>query len=128
MKAEPNELQRAILPTTEAGVPRPKDVVISRRSRVITWFLRQIMPRYLRWMLHGSNKRIARAQLLVASQTCKESSGFAIDYDVLRAPHGCVAGHGAGATASPGQTVFQGLPGGAVMRAGAPGKGGKGGG
>src|SRR3546814_8734986 len=86
MKAEPNELQRAILPTTEAGVPRLKDVVISRRSRVITWFLRQIMPRYLRWMLNGSNKRIARAQLLVASQTCKDSSGFAIDYDVIGAP------------------------------------------
>src|SRR3546814_20407653 len=88
MKAEPNELQRAILPTTEAGVPRLKDVVISRRSRVITWFLRQIMPRYLRWMLNGSNKRIARAQLLVASQTCKDSSGFAIDYDVIGAPDG----------------------------------------
>src|SRR3546814_2528985 len=93
MKAEPNELQRAILPTTEAGVPRLKDVVISRRSRVLTWFLRQIMPRYLRWMLNGSNKRIARAPLLVASQTCKDSSGFAIDYDVIGAPDGGVAGH-----------------------------------
>src|SRR3546814_19694922 len=105
MKAEPNELQRAILPTTEAGVPRLKDVVISRRSRVITWFLRPIMPRYLRWMLNAPHKRIARAQLLVASQTCQDRSGFAIDYHLNGAPDGRVAGPGDGVPDQPAQPM-----------------------
>lgn len=120
MKAEAHELQRATLPTTEAGVPRLKDVVISRRSRIITWLMRQIMPRYLRWMLNGSSKRIARAQLLVASQVCKDSSGFAIDYDVIGAPDGGVAGHVVGALDQPDKIMLLWLHGGAFVLPAAP--------
>ncbi|WP_084197344.1 alpha/beta hydrolase [Solimonas soli] len=120
MRAEPQERERAALPTTEVAVPALKAVSIGRRSRFITWLMRRLMRPYLSWLLRGSNERIARAQLLCASQVCRDSSGFAVDYDVIGAPDAGVPGHVVGRLTEREKTVVLWIHGGAFLLPAAP--------
>lgn len=89
MKAEPIEHQRRALPTSDERIPALRKVHISWRSRFLTWILRHTLRPLLRWVVHGSYDRIARVQLLLASQVCRHSFGLAVDYCVV----GKVPGH-----------------------------------
>lgn len=73
-----------------------KDVTISRRSRVIIWMLRHILRPWLGWLIRGSRDRIARFQLLTASNTCRNTYGLPLEYRVIGKPDLGVPGHVAG--------------------------------
>jgi acetyl esterase/lipase len=120
MKAEAHELQRAQLPTTEAGMPALKNVVIGRRSRFITWLMRRFMRPWLKWALHGPYERIARLQLLTASRVCRDGCGFDLDYDVIGAPDAGIAGHVVGHLEQSDKPVILWLHGGAFVLPAAP--------
>lgn len=117
MQAEPSP--RAGLPTTEAGAPALKDVAIGLRSRLVTWLMRRLLRPWLAWMIRGSYGRIARMQLLVAGQVCRDSSGLAVDYDVVGAPGAGVPGHVVGRLDAD-ATVILWLHGGAFVLPAAP--------
>jgi epsilon-lactone hydrolase len=87
------ERQRRALPTSDERVPALKAVKISWRSRFLTWLLRHTLRPLLRWVVHGSHDRIARVQLFMARQTCRQTYGLALDYCVV----GKVPGHVVGA-------------------------------
>jgi len=120
MKAEPQEQLRARLPITEVAVPALKDIAISGRSRFITWLMRRFMRPYLGWLLRGSYERMARAQLLCANQVCRDSSGFAVDYDIIGAPDAGVPGHVIGSLAQTDKPVVLWIHGGAFLLPAAP--------
>lgn len=71
------------------GPVRLKAVQVSLRSRLIVWLLRKLLRPLVGWAANGSYARLARVQLLLASQICKDSSGLSLDYRVL----GQVPGH-----------------------------------
>jgi monoterpene epsilon-lactone hydrolase len=78
----------------EATPPGPaathlKRVKVSLRSRVIVWLLRKLLRPWLARMAGGSLERMAKMQLQMASQVCKDSSGLPLEYTVL----GRVPGH-----------------------------------
>jgi monoterpene epsilon-lactone hydrolase len=89
MRPETIEHQRRALPTSDERVPALKPVTISRRSRIITWILRHTLKRLMGWVVRGSHERIARVQLILASQLCRQTYGQALDYCVV----GKVPGH-----------------------------------
>lgn len=67
-----------------AGGPPPlKPVTIGLRSRIVVrlmrWFLRPLLGLFVR----GSFTRLARIQLWLAAQTCRDTSGLALDYRVI---------------------------------------------
>ncbi|TAJ53365.1 MAG: alpha/beta hydrolase [Nevskiaceae bacterium] len=66
-----------------------KPVQVRLRSRLIVWLLRKLLRPLVGWAANGSYARIAKVQLLLASQVCKDSSGQPLDYRVL----GQVPGH-----------------------------------
>ncbi|MEQ1439007.1 alpha/beta hydrolase [Fontimonas sp. SYSU GA230001] len=88
MNADTTTLQRAT-PSWDGAVPPLKPVTISLRSRIIVWLLKRLLRPFLGWVVRGSHVRIARVQLALASQVCKDSSGLAQDYRVV----GRVPGH-----------------------------------
>lgn len=73
-----------------------KDVTISRRSRIIIWMLRHFMRPWLGWLVRGSRDRIARFQLLTASNKCRNTYGIPMEYRVIGQPDLGVPGHFAG--------------------------------
>ncbi len=110
----------AALPVSETGTPPLKDIVISRRSRFFVWLMRRLMRPWLAWMLRGNKERIARMQLLVAAQVCRDSSGLAVDYQVIGAPDRGVPGHVVGDLAQTQQPVLLWLHGGAFVLPASP--------
>jgi monoterpene epsilon-lactone hydrolase len=93
-----------------------KDVKISRRSRVIVWLLRVFLKPWMAWVMRGSIERIAKAQLLVASQVCKNSSGLPLEYTVV----GRVPGHVVGNLAETHKPAILYLHGGAFILPASP--------
>ncbi|MGH8453961.1 MAG: alpha/beta hydrolase [Nevskiales bacterium] len=84
------EQQRHALPTTDEPFSiKLKDVRISLRSRIVVWLMRKLLRPLLKWSVHGSNERIARVQLFLATRTCKQTYGLPLDYCVV----GRVPGH-----------------------------------
>lgn len=82
------------LPTTETGEVRLKPVKIGRRSRIIVWLLRHLLRPMMVRMMRGSNEKLARTQLFMSSQVCKNSYGLALDYRVVgRVPGYFVGSH-----------------------------------
>ncbi|MGH8446479.1 MAG: alpha/beta hydrolase [Solimonas sp.] len=120
MKAETMERQRAVLPTTGAGAPVLKDVAVGRRSRFYVWLMRRLLRPWLAWMLRGGSERIARMQLLVAKQVCRDSSGLALDYDIVGAPDAGVPGHVIGHLSQTDKPVILWLHGGAFVLPASP--------
>lgn len=97
-----------------------KPVVISTRSRVIIWFLRKLMRPWLGWLVRGSRDRIAGAQLLTASQACKNTYGLPLEYRIIGNPDGGVPGHFAGLPTDNHKTVLLYIHGGAFILPAAP--------
>ena len=60
-----------------------KQVSISLRSRIWVWVLRVFLKPMLARMIHGSSQRIAREQLRLASQACKDSAGLEQSYRIV---------------------------------------------
>ncbi|MFP5307641.1 MAG: alpha/beta hydrolase [Gammaproteobacteria bacterium] len=116
MKAELIELQRRTLPTSDEHIVRLKDVRIGRRSRFITWLLRWLLRPFISWVVNGSIVRIARAQLLVSRQVCKDTSGLPLDYCVI----GRVPGHVLGRLTDTDKPAILYLHGGAFVLPAAP--------
>lgn len=77
--------------TTESYLHR-KAVKLGRRTRLIIRLMRWLLRPWLSFMLGGSHKRIARLQLRLAAQPCRDTSGLTQDYRVL----GRVPGHTVG--------------------------------
>jgi epsilon-lactone hydrolase len=89
MRADSIERQRSTLPTSDERIPALKPVRISLRSRLLTWLFRRLLRPLLRWTVNGPYDRIARVQLQLASQVCRNSYGLPLDYAVV----GRVPGH-----------------------------------
>lgn len=70
-----------------------KPVKISTRSRIIVWLLRTFLKPWLAWVMRGPIERIARVQLLVASNACRNSSGLPLEYRVVGRVPGHVVGN-----------------------------------
>ena len=66
-----------------------KKVHVSLRSRIIVWLLRYLLRPWLARMSSGSLERMAKMQLQMAAQVCRDSSGLPLEYTVL----GNVPGH-----------------------------------
>src|SRR5579872_1541748 len=80
------------------AAPEPivlKQVKIGLRSRFIGWLMKKLLRPWLAWVLHGSNDRIARFQLMTASRECKDTSGLPLDYCVLGKVPGYLLGSAA---------------------------------
>jgi len=69
-----------------------RDIAISRRSRIIVWFLRLFAKRLLTSMGKAKPAHVAKIQLRVASMQCKDSSGLPIHYDIVGRQPGHVIG------------------------------------
>jgi acetyl esterase/lipase len=110
MSTEITDYQRRAAPVTEAA-PTVKDVRISWRSRFITWLFRVFLKPMLARVVGGSNARIARWQLFLAGQVCRQSYGLALDYGVL----GRVPGHAVGALGDTSKPAILYLHGGAFI-------------
>jgi len=111
MSQQPASPPPAGLPTTAEAEIRLKPVRIGRRSRLIIWLMRRFLRPMLSWMLGGSNKRMARIQLSLAAQVCRDSSGLPVDYRVV----GRVPGHFIGGAHDPKRRVVLWLHGGAFI-------------
>jgi monoterpene epsilon-lactone hydrolase len=111
MNPQPSQQQRDRLPTSDEREIRLKPVTISRRTRIIIRLMRWFLRPWLNWMMGGSYKRIARMQLRLSAQVCKDSSGLSLDYAVL----GQVPGHLLGDLAETGKPVILYLHGGAFI-------------
>jgi len=99
------------LPTTDAAEIVLKPVRIRRRSRFIVWLLRRFLRPMLSWMIGGSVQRMARVQLRLAAQVCRDSSGLAVDYRVI----GRVPGHFIGGPHDPRRKLVLWIHGGAFI-------------
>lgn len=93
-----------------------KKVHISTRSRIIIWLLRKFLRPWLGWVMRGPIERIARAQVMTASQVCKDSSGLPLEYRVV----GRVPGHVVGSLADTHKPAILYLHGGAFVLPAAP--------
>lgn len=60
-----------------------KPITISRRSRLIVLLLRFCLKPFMRWLARGSWKRVAKTQLRVARQPCKNTAGLTQDFRVI---------------------------------------------
>lgn len=78
-----------------------KAVTVSTRSHIIIRLLKLFMRPWLAWVVRGPRSRIARFQLLTASNKCRNTYGLDLQYRVIGNPDGGVPGHFAG---SPGDT------------------------
>ncbi|MGH8693700.1 MAG: alpha/beta hydrolase fold domain-containing protein, partial [Burkholderiales bacterium] len=111
------EQQRQSLPTTdEEHSIKLKAVHISLRSHVIIWLMRHLLKPWLAWVMRGPVERIARAQLLVASQQCRDTSGLPLVYRVV----GRVPGHVLGSLADTHKPAILYLHGGAFVLPASP--------
>lgn len=111
MTADPIEVQRQALPTSDARVPALKKVHIGWRSRVIVWLMRRFLRPMMRWAVHGSFDRIGRIQLFLAARVCRHSFGLPLDYCVV----GRVPGHVVGRLADTDKPALLYIHGGAFL-------------
>lgn len=81
----------APLPPGPGPVPL-KAVRVSLRSRIIVKLMRWVLRPWMGWLVNGSYTRIAKVQLQMASQRCRDSSGLALEYRVLGRAPGHVVG------------------------------------
>lgn len=110
MNADTTPLPRTP-PTADVAEIRIKDVAIGTRSRFIVWAMRWLLRPWLGWMVHGSFKRIAKVQLQLATQVCRDTSGLPQSYTVV----GKVPGHVLGSLSDTHKTVVLYLHGGAFL-------------
>lgn len=78
--------------STAESYLRNKAVTLGRRTRLIICLMRWLLRPWLSFMLSGSHKRIARLQLRMAAQPCRDTAALTQDYRVL----GRVPGHTVG--------------------------------
>ena len=104
------------LPTTEEAEIRLKPVTISAGSRFKLWLMRRLLRPLTRWMIVGSDQRIARVQLSLAGRVCRNSYGLAVDYRVI----GRCPGHFVGGAHDPRRRVLLWLHGGAFVMPAVP--------
>ena len=97
-----------------------KDVRISRRSRFVIWLLRMFLRPWLAWVIRGPLERLARMQLLIVSQPCRDTSGLALEYRVIGQAPGAVPGHVLGNLADTRKPAILYLHGGAFVLPAAP--------
>lgn len=97
-----------------------KPVTISTRSRVIVWLLRTFLRPWLAWVVRGPRARIARMQLLVASNACRNTHGLPLEYRVIGGPGGGVPGHVVGQLSEQHKTAILYLHGGAFILPASP--------
>ncbi len=117
MNADPAFLSSsAPAPSDDAGGYTLKPVKIGLRSRIIVWLLRHILKPWLGWVVNGPTVRIARMQLSLARQVCRDSSGLALDYRVV----GQVPGHVLGDLRDTHKPVILYLHGGAFLMPAVP--------
>jgi len=83
----------ANLPTTEEAEIKLKPVRIGARSRFIIWLMRRFLRPLTAWMISPKPEKMAKTQLFLAAQVCKDSSGLPVDYRVVgRCPGHFVGG------------------------------------
>jgi len=89
---------------TDPRIPRPylqfKTTRLRLRSRVVLLLMRWFLRPWLGRLLGGSERRLAKVQLRMAAQRCRNSHGLAFDYGLI----GNVPGHligDLGATTAP---------------------------
>lgn len=93
-----------------------KQVHIGWRSRLAIWLMRLLLKPWLGWVVRGPLERIARMQLLVSAQRCRDTSGLALEYRVV----GRVPGHVMGDLADTGKPAILYLHGGAFILPASP--------
>lgn len=93
-----------------------KPVKISLRSRIINKLMGFFVRNWLGWVMRGSVERIAKAQILVASQKCRNTSGLPLEYRVV----GRVPGHVLGNLKDKQKTAILYLHGGAFILPASP--------
>lgn len=91
MRADIPDRQPAGLASEAPGLPL-KVVAIGWRSRLVTWLFRHLLRPWLRWVVQGPYDRIARLQLRLAAQVCRNSYGLPLAYGVVGAVPGHVVG------------------------------------
>lgn len=99
---------------TSAHTPL-KAVHISLRSRLIIVLLRRLLRPWLSRVMRGPVERLAKAQLMVAGQPCRDSSGLSFAYRVIGHAPGAVPGHVVGTLSDPARAVILYLHGGAFV-------------
>lgn len=70
-----------------------RDIAISRRSRMILWFMRIVAKRVLAMMGRATPERVAQLQLRIASMPCRDSAGLPIGYDIVGRQPGHIIGN-----------------------------------
>lgn len=81
------------LPVAGMGEMQLKPVKIGLRSRFIVWLLRVFLRPILGRMMRGSNEKLARTQLFMAGQVCRNSYGLALDYRIIGGVPGYFVGN-----------------------------------
>lgn len=93
-----------------------REMAISRRSRIILWFMKLFAKSMLARMGRFTPEKITKMQLRVASMQCKDNAGIAIHYDIV----GRQPGHVFGTLDGAGRQVILWLHGGAFSLPAAP--------
>jgi acetyl esterase/lipase len=93
-----------------------REIPISRRTRIILWFMKMFAKRLLARMGRFSPEKITKMQLTTASMKCKDNAGIAILYDIV----GNQPGHVFGSLNGAGRKVILWLHGGAFSLPAAP--------
>lgn len=97
-----------------------KVVTVSTRSRIIMRLLKTFLRPWLSWLVRGSRDRIAKFQLLTASNKCRNTYGLDLKYRVIGAADGGIPGHFAGATTDTHKKVILYIHGGAFILPASP--------
>jgi len=93
-----------------------REIPISRRTRIILWFMKLFAKRMLARMGRFSPEKITKMQLTTASMKCKDNAGIAIHYAIV----GNQPGHVFGSLNGAGRQVILWLHGGAFSLPAAP--------
>lgn len=97
-----------------------KQVTVSTRSRIIIRMLKLFLRPWLSWLVRGSRDRIARFQLLTASNACRNTYGLPLEYRVIGQPDLGVPGHFAGSPADTHKKAILYIHGGAFILPASP--------
>jgi monoterpene epsilon-lactone hydrolase len=108
------DLEKQSLDTPDPVIFR--EMTISRRTRIILWFMKVFAKRMLARMGRFSPEKITKMQLRIASMECKDNAGITINYDIV----GRQPGHVFGSLDNAGRPVILWLHGGAFILPAAP--------
>ena len=108
------DLEKQSLDTPDPVIFR--EMTISRRTRIILWFMKVFAKRMLARMGRFSPEKITKMQLRTASMECKDNAGIAINYDIV----GQQPGHVFGSLDNAARPVILWLHGGAFILPAAP--------